>query len=358
MPMIYPRDVIQEISDKNEKFKITELDFSTYNSINFSEQSAPIIENNQLEKFMIEDGYNNLISMRRYVFFLSSMYDVFERIYDYFPKINHNTTHKDDHSAIGTAPFELFYHAMYIYYLSSYNIPGNVIECGSFKGFSSCCLSWVCNFLGKRLYVADSFAGLPDNTTDPYYKKGDFCGSFDEVAQNIKTFGRPESVSFIKGFFSDSLRDFDDKLCMIWMDVDLYESATDVLENLYEKLSPGGVIMSHELFKDRDFEGNQLKPTIGPSKALFDYFHKNNITYQAMPLENGTGLIVPNSNGKKLSMSLSNAIYLRDHCRKNVTFFQNQIAAVHREMSAIPQREEALSLRSQIIKKIFGQIRR
>jgi len=58
---------------------------------------------------------------------------VFNEIYQYFPKRNPHSTHKDDVSAIGTAPWELFYHALYLYVLDSWGIEGDVMECGTFK---------------------------------------------------------------------------------------------------------------------------------------------------------------------------------------------------------------------------------
>ena len=324
--MIYPQDIINSIND-NDTLLIYKDYLTNYYDVNLCKNKQEMSDDIfAFEKFMINEGYLSNESIRRYLFFLASMYDVFEKIYDYYPRVNTNSTHKDDLSCTGTAPFELFFHAMYIYYLSSYDVEGDVIECGSFKGFSSCCLSWICNVLNKKLFIADSFEGLPHSSHDPYYKKGDFLGTLEEVKTNMEVFGRPENVEYIKGFFSESLPDFDRKISLLWMDVDLYESATDVLENLYKHLSPGAVILSHELFKERDFEDNLLKPTIGPAKALYDFFKKNNIKYQAMPLENGTGLIIPDSSKNYLSMSLEHGRYLRDNCRKNVLSFQNTLA--------------------------------
>lgn len=71
--------------------------------------------------------------------------------------------------------FEMLMIAYTCYVLNSYNCMGNILECGYFKGFSSTCLSIICDYFDKELYVADSFQGLPEND-DPYYKTGDFKG--------------------------------------------------------------------------------------------------------------------------------------------------------------------------------------
>ncbi|MCI5143475.1 MAG: hypothetical protein D3909_17490 [Candidatus Electrothrix sp. ATG1] len=165
--------------------------------------------------------------------------------------------------------------------------------------------------------VADSFEGLPENTTDPYYKKGDFCGQIDEVRANIEDFGKIKQVEFLKGFYNTSLQGFDRPLCMIWMDVDLYESTMDIIRNLLPCLAENGVMISHELFADRDFADGLLKDTIGPSKAMHAFFAEQSITYQAMPLENGSGLVVPCKADEKLLMSCDHVRFLRDRCRQS-----------------------------------------
>lgn len=313
--MIYPKEVIQFVRNdpvlKDKFHNIAEIQ-----SLHIS-PVAMTREGFAFEEFMLTEGYTRNRAIRKYLHFLASTYDIFNDIYQYFPKENPDSSHKDDISAIGTAPFELFYHAMYLYCLDSWGVEGDVIECGTFKGFSACCLSWVCSYLGRKLIVADSFEGLPANETDPYYKKGDFFGHFDEVRANIEDFGKVKQVEFLKGFYEKSLQGFDRQLCMLWMDVDLYESSMDILTNALSSLSDDGILISHELFADRDFENGLLKPTIGPAKALHTFLGEHGISYQAMPLENGSGLIVRCKKGEKLLMSPDHVQFLRDRCRQS-----------------------------------------
>jgi predicted O-methyltransferase YrrM len=311
--MIYPKDVVAFVSND----PALRARFSHIAAISSASTiTAPQPQDFSFEEYMLTEGYGRSRAIRRYLHFIASTYSIFNEIYQYFPKLNANSTHKDDVSAIGTAPGELIYHSICLYCLDSWGVPGDVMECGTYKGFSACCLSWVCNYLGRRLIVADSFAGLPENSTDPYYKKGDFCGQLDEVKANLADFGRIAQVDFIQGFYETSLRGFDRPLCLLWMDVDLYESAMDILSNAYPLLSPGGLLISHELFAERDFDDNGLlKPTIGPSKALNAFFAERGITYQAMPLENGSGLVAPCQPGEKLLLSCAHVQFLRDRCR-------------------------------------------
>ncbi len=310
--MIYPKDIVQFIAN-DPVLKVRFPHIAAIDSVNVS-SVATGTDSFEFEEYMLTEGYTQSRAIRKYLHYLASIYDTFNNVFQYFPKENATSTHKDDVSAIGTAPFELFYHALYLYYLDSWGVEGDVIECGTYKGFSASCLSWVCSYLGKTLIVADSFAGLPENSTDPYYKKGDFCGQLDEVRANIEDFGKIENVEFVKGFYDTSLQGFQRPLCMLWMDVDLYESTMDILTNVFSSLSKNGVLISHELFADRDFENGLLKPTIGPSKALHAFFAETGVKYQAIPLENGSGLVVPDSGNSKLLFSSTHVQYLRDRC--------------------------------------------
>jgi predicted O-methyltransferase YrrM len=321
--MIYPKNIIEFVKNDpalKERFSGIAAITSLNTTIN-----PPGQDDFSFEEYMLNEGHTRSRAIRKYLHFIASTYSIFNEIFQYFPKENLNSTHKDDVSAIGTAPFELIYHAMYLYCLDSWGVQGDVIECGTYKGFSACCFSWTCSCLGRRLIVADSFEGLPENSTDPYYKKGDFCGQIDEVRSNIEDFGRIEQVDFLKGFYNTSLQGFDRPLCMIWMDVDLYESTMDILNNLLPCLAADGVIISHELFADRDFTDNGLlKDTIGPSKAMYGFFAEQGMTYQAMPLENGSGLVIPCTADEKLLMSCEHVRFLRDRCRQSDEILNHQ----------------------------------
>lgn len=329
--MIYPKDIVQFVSnDPVLKKKFAHI--AAMDSVNVSSSPA-VHEDFGFEEYMLTEGYGQSRAIRKYLHFLASTYDTFNDIYQYFPKENLTSTHKDDVSAIGTAPFELFYHAMYLYCLDSWGVEGDVIECGTYKGFSASCLSWVCSYLDRKLIVADSFEGLPENTTDPYYKKGDFCGQLDEVRANIEDFGKIEQVEFLKGFYDTSLQGFNRPLCMLWMDVDLYESTMDILTNVFASLSKDGILISHELFAERDFDNGLLKPTIGPSKALHAFFAENDMKYQAIPLENGSGLVVPSAENGSLLLSNIHVQFLRDRCRQSDSLLAQERVAFEQDVS-------------------------
>jgi hypothetical protein len=280
------------------------------------------------DQWLLEEGYRENVEVRNYIDFLRDMRDKFEHVRRNLTYRNPDSTHRqgDDLWATGWAGEGMLPIAAYLYYLHSHGVPGNVLECGCFKGGSTCCLSWVCHRLGRKLIAADSFEGLPES--DGYYGKGDFLGCLDEVRKNVEEFGRIGSVEFIKGFYAESLKGFNENLMLIWLDVDLGRSVLDALAFTFPKLQKGGVLFSDGLGERRDFDGQRLKPAAGESAGICDYFARNGILHKAKYAGWGwMGLVVP-------------------HCRdtESLLFDPAKLKRLirRREPSAIPCRMEAV----------------
>ena len=101
----------------------------------------------------------------------------------------------------------------------------------------------------RRVFVADSFDGLPPPSGMYEADIGDIHHTYpqlaiteEEVRANFKAYELLDSqVIFLKGWFKDTLPIAPiDKLAVLRLDGDMYESTMDGLVNLYAKLSPGG----------------------------------------------------------------------------------------------------------------------
>lgn len=136
------------------------------------------------------------------------------------------------------------------------NIQGDLIETGVWRGGACIFMRLMLKKYGvkdKIVYVADSFEGLPKPDTEKYPKDaGDVHHIMDylkiskeQVQNNFKSFGVLDNqVQFLKGWFKDTLKHPPfEKLSILRLDGDMYESTWDVLENLYYKLSVGGYII-------------------------------------------------------------------------------------------------------------------
>lgn len=108
------------------------------------------------------------------------------------------------------------------------DVPGDIVECGTWKGVSAANLSLVCSIVGRKLRIYDSFEGLPEGEPGDreakHYSKGDFEGTLDEVKSNIKRYGAIECCEFIKGWFSDTLPILNSPVLLAFLDVDLEAS--------------------------------------------------------------------------------------------------------------------------------------
>lgn len=136
------------------------------------------------------------------------------------------------------------------------NIQGDMIETGVWRGGACIFMRLILKKYGvndKIVYVADSFEGLPKpdpvkyphDTNDMHHIIDVLKVSVEEVQNNFKTFGvLDDQVKFLKGWFKDTLKHTPiEKLSILRLDGDMYESTWDVLTNLYHKLSIGGYVI-------------------------------------------------------------------------------------------------------------------
>jgi len=127
-------------------------------------------------------------------------------------------------------------------------VPGDVLEAGVWRGGVTIFMRGVLRALGvddRTVWVVDSFEGLPspDPRQEFYgWRRGEMAVSLREVQGNFARYGLlDDQVQFLKGFFSDTLPSAPiERLAILRIDADLYQSTLDVLEPLYAKLSPGG----------------------------------------------------------------------------------------------------------------------
>lgn len=191
--------------------------------------------------------------VQRYAAYLKCMGERFFATAELFDLWSPPNSMGTKHSLRLTRPEELLYIANQLYVLDSEGVPGVVLECGCAHGYSSACLSMACAYLNRPLVVADSFEGLPDvDQSESFFRKGDYASTEDEVMRHIRFCGHADVVRFVKGWYKDSLRNWNEPIALLWMDVDLFESARDLLAHVLPAVDPKGLIFTHEF---TDFHG-------------------------------------------------------------------------------------------------------
>lgn len=164
----------------------------------------------------------------------------------HFPSINSRASPgSNDFHCKPNSVRELFSIIHQLYVLKSWGVAGDFAEFGCFKGYSSAMLSFACRQLGVKMHVFDSFEGLPP-AEGSGYRAGQYAGSLPEVRDHVARFGAIDVVTFHKGFFADTFREWRPPALMcLWMDVDLEVSARDLMV-VADRLDPRASLFSHE----------------------------------------------------------------------------------------------------------------
>ncbi len=147
-------------------------------------------------------------------------------------------------------------------------VPGDLIETGVWRGGATIFMRAVLEALGaadRLVWVADSFEGLPEPDAVRFpiesaahhgvvMEKGyrHFAASLADVRANFDTFGLlDDRVRFLEGWFKDTLPVAPiERLSVMRLDGDYYESTMDALTSLYDKLSIGGYAIVDDYGED------------------------------------------------------------------------------------------------------------
>lgn len=167
------------------------------------------------------------------------------------------------------------------------NIEGDFIETGVWRGGATIFMRAILKayqVTNRKVWVADSFQGLPMPNAEKYpadakdrlYQFSELAISLEQVQANFEKYGLlDEQVQFLKGWFRDTLPQAPiEKLAVLRLDGDMYESTTDALVNLYPKLSVGGYVIVDD-----------YGATFQCSQAVHDYRNAHHITDDIIPID-------------------------------------------------------------------------
>ena len=117
-------------------------------------------------------------------------------------------------------------------------LAGPVAELGVFRGGSALLLSLSAE--PRKIYLFDTFDGLPEPTAIDIHQRGEFTCGETSVRQVMA--GR--DCEFIAGRFPASVPDdFDARFSLVHIDGDLYETTRDGLAFFWPRLEVGGQIV-------------------------------------------------------------------------------------------------------------------
>lgn len=152
-------------------------------------------------------------------------------------------------------------------------IPGDLIETGVWRGGLPIIMRAFLHDIkdtDRKVYIADSFAGLPQDVKDVKDKAANLLleplnglsTSRKLVEDALNYFGlNDDQVIFLEGWFKDTLPDMPKTpLALVRLDGDYYESTMDAIKHLYPQLSSGGYLIVDD-----------YNLPLGCKKAINDY---------------------------------------------------------------------------------------
>ncbi|AEE22234.1 dTDP-6-deoxy-L-hexose 3-O-methyltransferase [Glaciecola sp. 4H-3-7+YE-5] len=178
--------------------------------------------------------------------------------------------------------------AHYELYKSILNLPGQVVECGVFKGAS---FTRLCTFrdvlessFSRKIIGFDMFGKfpMPEHDDDKHFVEkfeqsaGDgICAG--ELSQYLDNKGIV-NFELVKGDILTTLRDYllqhpELKIALLHIDVDVYQPTVHILEHLYERIVPGGIIMLDD-----------YATVAGETKAVDEFLANSSLKIEKLPI--------------------------------------------------------------------------
>jgi len=188
-----------------------------------------------------------------------------------------------------TSPERIYSLIHAVRYVLDNNIEGSFVECGVWRGGSmmAVALTLIANQSSNRhLYLFDTFEGMSppsevdisivgeraqEMLTSSVKSEEDFLWAYaplDKVREALYSTGYPQNrIIFVKGMVEETVPEkAPEKICVLRLDTDWYESTKHELTHLFPRLAIGGVLIIDDYGHWR-----------GAKKAVDEYIQSNKV---------------------------------------------------------------------------------
>jgi len=173
--------------------------------------------------------------------------------------------------------------AHYELYKLTSEIPGAIVECGVFKGSSLSRFAMFRELFGnpysKKIIAFDIFGKFPTTqfSQDNKFRNkfieeaGDESISKEQMFEVLKNKGIEKHIELVEGDITGTVPKYLEehpelRISILNLDTDIYEPAVTILEQLYPRISKGGILILDD-----------YGTFPGETKAIEDYFKQKNI---------------------------------------------------------------------------------
>jgi O-methyltransferase len=202
-----------------------------------------------------------------------------------------------------TAPEKLFALIIATRYVVDHDIPGAFVECGVWRGGSMQAVAHTLLARGahdRDLHLFDTFAGMPPPTARDRRPDGKLASellasrartrkvwavaSLEDVRAGMAETGYPaERVHFHRGRVEDTVpSQAPDRIALLRLDTDWYESTKHELDHLYDRVPSGGVV----IFDDYGFWQ-------GAREAIDEFLERSAARALLVPVASGRVMVKP-----------------------------------------------------------------
>ena len=180
--------------------------------------------------------------------------------------------------------------AHYELYKSIVNLPGHIVECGVYKGSSLVRFSTFREILespfSRKVIGFDAFGKFPEQESEEDMK---FIERFEgengygisvEELREVFAYKSFPNYELIQGDISITIPHYlsehpELKIALLHIDVDVYKPSVVILNNLYERVVRGGLV----LFDD-------FGTIAGETKAIDEFFENKDVVIEKLPISN------------------------------------------------------------------------
>jgi O-methyltransferase len=151
----------------------------------------------------------------------------------------------------------------------SIKVDGAILEVGVWRGGTGCLLAM--SAPTKSIYLADTFEGVVKaGKNDTYYMGGEHADTSVQVVSRLLASAGVDNVRLLKGIFPDeTAAELEGPISLLHVDVDVYQSAKDIVEWALPRLPVGAKIV----FDDYGFyESGGVTRLVNELRGSWDSF--------------------------------------------------------------------------------------
>jgi hypothetical protein len=125
---------------------------------------------------------------------------------------------------------------------------GSFIEIGVWRGGTGALIGEQmkrCD-IKEKLFLCETFSGcVKASSKDSSYVGGEHADTSEEIVRDLIDSMNLDNVHILKGIFPDDTGNLieDQKFRFCHIDVDIYQSAKDIVDWIWDKMVPGGIIV-------------------------------------------------------------------------------------------------------------------